>query len=101
MELTPYFAAGFGALGSVLMGLAIYAFRANRSDTRDVAKTLGDQSEQLARIETILTGADGTNGLNGEVKLLRQRTHALGDALHATNGKLQDHEFRLGRLEHA
>lgn len=58
-----------------------------------------NQRSQLVRIETVLTGADGTNGLNGDVKQLRKRTHDLADAQHTINGRLQAHDFRLDALE--
>ena len=53
----------------------------------------------LVRIETILTGADGTNGLNGDVKALRKRTHDHGDSIHAAHAKIEQHEIRLAALD--
>jgi hypothetical protein len=60
-----YFAYGFGALASVLLAVAVNLLRS-------LGKTQADQSRQLVRIETVLTGADGTNGLNGDVKALKE-----------------------------
>lgn len=41
-----------------------------------------NQRSQLVRIETVLTGADGTNGLNGDVKQLKEwRQEIEGEAL--------------------
>ncbi len=55
--------------------------------------------EKLARIETVLTGADGTNGLNGDVKSLRERSHKHSDEIHTIRGQQQVYELKLGELE--
>ena len=56
--METYLAAGFGGLASVLLGIAV-------SQLRSQGKTQSEQGRQLVRIETVLTGADGTNGVTG------------------------------------
>jgi len=53
-------------------------------------------SGKLVRIETILTGATGENGLNGEVKKLRERTHEIADQAQAVLTKVEVLEAKLG-----
>lgn len=53
------------------------------------------QKSQLVRIETILTGANGDNGLVGDVKALRTRTHDLANGVNALGGTLTIHAMRL------
>lgn len=67
-----------------ILGLIGWAFR---TDSR------------LTRLETILTGANGDNGINGEVKGVRARLHKLGDEQHAQSGKLALVDQRLTSLE--
>lgn len=50
------------------------------------AKSLSKYGNQLTRIETILTGADGSNGLNGEVRVLRERSHKHSNEINALKG---------------
>ena len=100
--MEPYFLMSLSAIGALfLLGASLVrgALNGLRSDVGDIGKEQSEQGERLVRMETILTGADGTNGLNGEVKQLRSRSHAHGDAIHTVNGTLQAHEFRLDELD--
>lgn len=60
-----------------------------------LARSVNEYGKALTELRVILTGADGTNGLNGEVKNLRRRAHDLGDAVNALGGK---HELLAQRV---
>jgi hypothetical protein len=64
--MESYLAAGFGFFAVTLMGIGI-------SQLRKIGERQGQHEVKLTRIEVVLTGADGTNGINGEVKQLRRR----------------------------
>jgi hypothetical protein len=49
------------------------------------ARSLSEFGKKIARIETLLTGADGSNGINGETKALRR--------------DVDDHSLYLERLD--
>lgn len=49
----------------------------------------------LTRIEVILTGANGENGLVGDMKQQRERTHALANDVNTIRGTQALHELRL------
>lgn len=53
----------------------------------------------LVRIETILTGARGDNGLVGDVRNLHERQHAFADRLASHDGRLDLHDQRLQEYE--
>lgn len=102
MDATQILAVTLSVIGALfLIGVSLLrgSISGLRADVAGVSETQDKQGERLVRIETILTGADGSNGLNGDVKQLRARSHAQGDALHTVNGKLQEHEFRLDAIE--
>lgn len=44
--------------------------------------------ERLVRIETVLTGPTGDNGIVSEVRSLREARHANANAIHAVRGEL-------------
>lgn len=58
-----------------------------------------NQKSALVRIETLLTGANGDNGLVGDVKALRKRSHDHGDSLNVVSGKVELVTLRLDTLE--
>ncbi len=64
-----------------------------------IKKQQGAHDVKLARIETILTGATGDNGLAGDVKGLREKAHQQGDALHTLRGEMQVYEIRLTEID--
>jgi len=64
-----------------------------------LAKTVNENSKTLTVLQTILTGADGDNGINSEVKQLRRRSHEQGDNIHTLFGKHDLHEQRIVVLE--
>lgn len=51
----------------------------------------------LVRIETVLTGADGTNGLNGDVRQLKEWRQELDE--HALPRRVTELERRHGPLD--
>lgn len=55
--------------------------------------------EDHVSLTTTLTGANGDNGINAEVKALRKRTHDQGDAIHAVLGRLDVVDVRLDGVE--
>jgi hypothetical protein len=57
------------------------------------------QGERLVRVETVLTGANGSNGLSGDVKHLKATTHRHGEDLHEVRGKMQVYEIQLEALD--
>ena len=64
-----------------------------------LVRSVNDYGKTLTQLQTILTGADGHNGLNGEVKGLRDRVHRHGDAIHAIHGKHDLLEQRVDTIE--
>lgn len=64
-----------------------------------IAKTVSQHSETLAVMKTVLTGADGTNGVQGEVKSLRAKAHHQGDAIHALIGRADITDMRLDQID--
>lgn len=82
-SLLNYVVAGFGALASILLSIAIVQLRTQ-------GKTQGDHGKKLVRIETLLTGANGDNGLNGDVRDLKDWRQAF---------ELEALPRRIGELE--
>lgn len=83
----------YGGLAvTTLVGLAVAAFNRQNSSNEKVLATLAEHGEAFVRLETILTGATGNNGVVGDVKMLRERSHTLGE-------KLQGIVFRVAVLE--
>lgn len=64
-----------------------------------IAKTVSDHSVLLAELTTTLTGKSGNNGLQSEVKGLRDKAHAHGDAIHALNGRADVVDLRLNQID--
>ncbi len=58
-----------------------------------------NQRSQLVRIETLLTGANGDNGLVGDMKTQRQRTHTIANDINTVKGQLALHELRVEAVE--
>lgn len=71
--LLPYFAGGFAVLASLVIGIVIRAFNGQKESNKDVLSTLGRHGEAFVRIETVLMGPNGDNGIHGEVRHLRAR----------------------------
>jgi hypothetical protein len=61
-----------------------------------VGKTNISNSKALVRLETILTGASGDNGLVSEVGRLRQKQHGLVNDVHGLKG---EHSLLSQRLD--
>lgn len=80
--------AGFGAW-----------MRTMNASVDEIKKHGAEQNERLAVIHTTLVGVSGDNGINSEVKNLRQRTHDLATDVHAVRGALALHALRLDTLE--
>lgn len=66
---------------------------------RALSAKLTSHGEDLARIGVTLTGASGDNGLVGDVKQLRSRSHELGDRQNTTAGKVEILTMRLDTLD--
>lgn len=64
-----------------------------------VGRTTLKTRESLVRVETILTGPDGSNGLVTDVKAVRAKNHELTNSVHALGGKQDLLEQRIGQLE--
>lgn len=93
--METYLAAGFGGLASLLLTIAV-------AQLRSQGKTQTEQGQRLIRIETVLTGADGTNGLNGDVKQLKEWRQEVDE--HALPRRVTALERRWGpedRRQHA
>jgi hypothetical protein len=76
--MEPYFLMSLSAIGVLLVGIGSYV----ASSLSGIKATQGQQGEKLVRIETVLLGPEGTNGMNGDVKELKawrqeQDEHAL------------------------
>jgi hypothetical protein len=52
-----------------------------------------------SRVDTLLTGASGDNGIVGDVRSLRRRAHEMGDDIHGLKGRSEIHEIRISTLE--
>lgn len=59
-----------------------------------IAKLLAGLVKWQTQMTVVLTGAQGNNGLVGDVKELRTRTHAHGDEIHGLKGRMSlvEHE---------
>ena len=64
--MEPYFLMSLSAIGVLLVGIGSYV----ASSLSGIKTTQGKQGEKLVRIETVLLGPEGTNGMNGDVKEL-------------------------------
>lgn len=62
-------------------------------------RTVQQLREGHVQLVTILTGANGDNGINGDVKQLRARSHTQGDDLHTVFGRLDVVDLRLDTLD--
>lgn len=62
-------------------------------------KNLKAISDRVARLETILVGVDGDNGLRGDVKSLREWRHGQNNVVQEHGAALELHEFRLNELD--
>jgi hypothetical protein len=51
--------------------------------------------EDHVELRTVLVGVKGENGINGDVKALRARSHHQGDAIHTLTGKVEVVTIRL------
>lgn len=64
-----------------------------------LAKSASETGKAITRMETILTGVNGDNGIAGEVRQLRERSHKHGNEIHRVLGRVDLHEQRLEALE--
>lgn len=76
----------------VLSGLSVICAGVVITLLRGLNAKSTKHDEAFARIEALLTGANGDNGVIGDVKQLRQRSHDLG-------ASVQNILFRVGALE--
>lgn len=87
--MEPYLAATLGGLSLLAAGVIIALLR-------NLNKKSGDHDQAFARLEAILTGPTGDNGLCGDVKAVKERTHDLSDDMQFVFLKLGV-ERRAGR----
>lgn len=80
------------SIGTLLQGLTLAA-------VLWLFRSVQQLREDHVQLTTTLTGANGDNGINSEVKALRKRSHDQGDALHAVLGRMDVHELRLDTLD--
>jgi hypothetical protein len=100
---------GFGAVFALIVGVPsiklivsmtrswtkIEAAAETAATAASEAKAVAvEHGERLARIETVLTGPDGKNGIRGEVQKLRESHHEIRNVL-------QVHELDIDRLKEA
>lgn len=64
-----------------------------------LVKTANDTQREVAILRAVLTGSDGDNGIAGDVRGLRVRSHQLAEDLHTVMGKASLLEQRVSRLE--
>ena len=76
----------------VLSGLSVLCAGVVITLLRGLNAKSTKHDEAFARIEALLTGANGDNGVIGDVKSLRARSHELGS-------QMQSILFRVGALE--
>ena len=76
----------------VLSGLTLVCATVVIGMLNRMSKRSAEHDAAFARLEALLTGASGDNGLVGDVKQLRERSHTLGE-------KMQHVVFRLAVLE--
>lgn len=83
----------------ILSGLSVLCAGVVIAMLRALNKKSAEHDAAFARIETLLTGATGDNGVVGEQKLQRERLHTLSNKQQATSGKLDMLTARVARLE--
>lgn len=76
----------------ILSGLSVLCAGVVIALLRGLSAKSAKHDEAFARIEALLTGANGDNGIVSDVKQLRSRSHELG-------ASLQSVLFRVGALE--
>lgn len=80
-----------GALWTIVLGLIAWWAKTLRDDVREVKHGQATQGKTLVRIETALFGAQGDNGLNGDMKDMKAWRHKEGNRRHSILARL----FRL------
>lgn len=64
-----------------------------------IARSVNEHGKLLSVLQTLLTGANGENGINSEVKTLRERSHDQGDMIHTLLSARDLHEQRIALIE--
>jgi hypothetical protein len=62
-------------------------------------RSVNEIGRTLTQIQTVLAGADGSNGINGEVKRLRVRQEGLGETLSTLTGRFDLIAQRVEQIE--
>lgn len=79
---------------AVVTLLGIIAYLAKR-----IVDKVESHSTALTELTIAVTGKSGSNGLVGDIKLLRERSHEHANTLHGALGKIALVEQRVDQLE--